>query len=173
MNLINKFVNVQAYKYNGKLYRQWTGARIIEDNPDYTVACLDYKTKVMEKSKQKWSIKEPTLWFFPKNSLYNAVITHRNKNYYTYINLASSFFFEDNTIKFIDYDLDIKAYPQKELNIIDKKEFLTNAKKMKYPKKLMDVVLEELKKIVNLYYTDTFIFDKNILDFYLNKSKEN
>ncbi|WGI36614.1 DUF402 domain-containing protein [Mesomycoplasma lagogenitalium] len=168
---LNKFLNVQAYKYNGKLYRQWSGVRILEDNEDHVVVYLDRKTKVMEKSKHRWTIRDNTIWFFHKKHFFNALITIKNNRHYIYINLASPYFAEENTIKYIDYDLDIKVYPNKDLNIIDRAEFINNAKKMKYSRKLIDVVFEELKKLVNWYYDDYYIFNGKYIDNFLNKFK--
>ena len=70
---LQHFVDVQAFKYDGTLYRQWNGTKIILDNEDY-VGCLLNKTKVIEKDGQKWVIKEPTLWFFSKKNFFNTTI---------------------------------------------------------------------------------------------------
>ncbi|MGZ9413588.1 DUF402 domain-containing protein [Mycoplasma sp. 480] len=163
------FVNIQAYKYNGKLYRQWSGGKILQETENHVVLYMNNKTKVMEKNFQKWSIREDTLWFFHKKHFFNALVTIVNKKFYIYINLASPFFVEEHTVKFIDFDLDIKVYPNKDLNIIDKIEFLSNAKKMKYSQKTIDVVFEELKFLINLYYKETYIFNKKYLKYIQSK----
>lgn len=168
---IDKIVNIQAYKYNGKLYRQWNGCQILENNSKHIIATLN-KTKVIEPNKQKWIIKEPTIWIFSKNFLWNAIISLKKNEPYVYVNLASTPIYEDNTIKYIDYDLDIKVYPRKELNILDKLDFLNNAKKMNYSKKLMNIVYEELKKIIELYYSDEYIFNNKYTLSLLTKKKK-
>lgn len=168
---LGKLINIQAYKYNGLLYRQWNGCQVIENNRHHIVMVLN-KTKVIEKNHQKWITKEPTIWIFSKSFLWNAIIRLQNNRPYVYINLASTPIFEDDTLKYIDYDLDIKVYPKKELNIIDKTDFSNNAKKMHYPKKLINRVYEELKKIVELYYSDSYIFDsKYINSLFYRKNK--
>ncbi len=72
-NLNQKFVDIQAFKYNGELYRQWNGVKVISDNKNH-VCCLLYKTKVVENVDQKWIVKEPTLWFFSKKNFFNLTI---------------------------------------------------------------------------------------------------
>ncbi|MGZ9414591.1 DUF402 domain-containing protein [Mycoplasma sp. 5370] len=163
------FVNIQAYKYNGKLYRQWSGGQIIQETDNHVVLYLNTKTKVMEKNYQKWKVRADTLWFFHKKHFFNALVTIVKKKFYIYINLASPFFIEENTVKFIDFDLDIKVYPNKDLNIIDKSEFLVNAKKMKYSQKTINVIFEELRFLINLYYKENYIFNKNYLQYFQNK----
>ncbi|UWD34171.1 DUF402 domain-containing protein [Mesomycoplasma molare] len=157
------FINIQAYKYNGKLYRQWSGCKILEENSEHVIVNMNKKTKVMEKNYQKWTIREQVLWFFHKKHFFNALITIKNDCFYIYINLASPYFFEENTIKYIDFDLDIKVYPGKECNIIDQKEFFLNAKKMNYPNETIDLILDELKYVVGLYANGKYIFNKKYL----------
>ncbi|VEU59765.1 DUF402 domain-containing protein [Mesomycoplasma neurolyticum] len=168
---LEKYFNVQAYKYNGKLYRQWNGVRIIDDKKNYLVAYMNKKTRVQEKKTHRWNIKSNTLWFFHKYNFFNAIVTIEGNKNYIYVNLASPFFMEDDTIKYIDFDLDIKVYHGKEINIIDKNEFFMNAKKMDYSKKLTKLIFEELKKIVDLYYSSEFIFDNKFLSKYIKKIK--
>lgn len=170
--LSNKNINVQAYKYNGDLYRQWTRAKVIENNDDHVILHLK-KTKVLEKKNQSWTIRELTLWFIPKNKkLYNAIITFRNGLPYTYINLSSSYFFENNTIKFIDYDLDIKCYPGKDFVVIDKKDFKKHSESMNYPKFLRSYLSNQIKDIFNLYIKEEYFFDINYLKTIISKIKK-
>ncbi|UVD81549.1 DUF402 domain-containing protein [Mycoplasma iguanae] len=168
--MVDCIINIQAYKYNGELYRQWNGVKIIENSPEHVVLHMD-KTKVSEKENQNWTIRETSLWFMPKNKMYNAIITFKNDQPYVYINLASSFIYEDNTIKYIDYDLDIKCYPGKDFYIIDKLDFKRNTIKMHYPKQLHNKIYSTIKFLFNNYIQDEYIFNKSYLKTFLEEIK--
>ncbi|WAM02954.1 DUF402 domain-containing protein [Mycoplasmopsis cynos] len=68
-----------------------------------------------------------------------------------YINLSSYPIFEDRTIKFIDYDLDLKSYPTKELQIVDKEEFNENSRYYGYSKLTKTKIFKEVRNVVELY----------------------
>lgn len=165
---VGSIINVQAYKYNGQLYRQWSGLKVIENSPEHIVLHM-YKTRVTEKNDQHWAIRELTIWFLPKNKMFNAVVSVRNNNPYVYVNLSSSFIFEDNTLKYIDYDLDIKCYPGKDFKVIDKNDFKKNRIKMKYSTQLIARVYSNVKYLFNLYVDDEYFFNKNYLKTFIEE----
>ncbi|MBR3832148.1 MAG: DUF402 domain-containing protein [Mycoplasmataceae bacterium] len=158
-NLRHKFINIQAYKYDGTLYRQWNGVKLIFENDNY-VCCLLHKTKVLENDGKKWVIKKPTLWFFSKNYFFNMTITWKKEGLHYYINLASPFFFEDDSIKYIDFDFDLKIYPNKPFQIVDHDDFLKNKEKL-YSKEIVDVIYENIITIAMKYQTRENIFDES------------
>ncbi|WP_426461540.1 DUF402 domain-containing protein [Mycoplasma hafezii] len=166
---IGQIINVQAYKHNGFLYRQWNGAKVIFHNKRHIVLFLR-GTRVTESQNDTngWRYTETALWFIPKKSLYNAIVLFKkNVGCYYYINMASYPIFEDNTIKFIDYDLDIKCYPEKDLQIVDRDEFGQNSKQMDYPMVLKEKIHEEIKNLVSMYNNYEYFFNTEILEYYL------
>src|SRR5690606_13716001 len=54
--------------------------------------------------------------------------------------------YDTEAIKYIDYDLDIRVYPNGRIVILDQKEFIDNAEKMNYS--------EDIKRIVNHAITE-------------------
>lgn len=155
---VGYFVDIQAYKYEGTLYRQWNGAKVFL-NDDNFVGCLLNKTKVIEKEGQKWIIKEPTLWFFSKKFFFNVTILPRKEGLFYYANLASPFFFEENTIKFIDFDYDIKIYPNKAFSIVDHIDFLRN-KEQWYDNNIVSVIYDNILQITKFVHSKEGIFDE-------------
>ncbi|UUD36094.1 DUF402 domain-containing protein [Mycoplasmopsis citelli] len=167
---VGQMIDVQAYKFNGFLYRQWNSAKVIFNNSRHIVLFL-CNTKVSDYNKKinHWKYTEHALWFFPKNSYFNAILLlKQNAGIYHYMNIASKPIFEDQTLKFIDFDLDIKCYPEKDLQIVDRDEFLRNIVQMKYPKKLKKIVFEEVKNIFSLYTDYKYFFNPEILIYYLD-----
>ena len=47
-----QIINVQAYKHDGTLYRQWNGVKVLEVS-SFNVVLFMFKTKVAELSGQK------------------------------------------------------------------------------------------------------------------------
>nr|WP_307923709.1 DUF402 domain-containing protein [Mycoplasmopsis bovis] len=98
-------IDVQAYKYDGTLYRQWNGVKVLRNTSKHYVLLM-YKTRVSEQNNHNWVYRDYVLWFLPKHSMYNALILLKpsKKQNYSYINVASYPIYEDNTIKFIDLE---------------------------------------------------------------------
>ncbi len=155
---INKeFINIQAYKHDGTLYRQWNGTRIVNISKDYVLVLLN-KTKVQESKNQKWIISEPILWFFSINDFFNVTLTTKDSGFYYYANLSSPFFFEENTIKYIDYDYDIKKYPGKKFSIVDHNDFLANEKW--YDDDTKNAIYQNLVKLAEMSMKKEGVFNE-------------
>ncbi|TQC51586.1 DUF402 domain-containing protein [Mycoplasmopsis mucosicanis] len=169
--LLGAMVNVQGYKYNGYLYRQWNGVKVIRNTEDHYVLFM-YKTKVSETEKSSWVYREPVIWFMPKHENYNALVMLKKKHNYIYVNLASKPIYEDNTIKFIDFDLDVKLYPHRDLTIVDRDEFNYHAKKFNYPSELKQLIFTTLEEIVNKKEAQNYFFNPRLIDYYVDVVKK-
>ncbi len=165
--IINReFINIQAYKYDGTLYRQWNGVRIVGSSKDYVIVLLN-KTKVQELKKQKWIILDPILWFFSTTNFFNATLTVKEDGFYYYANLSSPFFYEDETIKYIDYDYDIKKYPGKRFSIVDHNDFQTH--KNWYNENTKNVIYKNLVKLTEMSIKREGIFNEEKIKNFIKK----
>ncbi|EGV00153.1 DUF402 domain-containing protein [Mycoplasmopsis columbina] len=169
--LLGSIINVQAYKYNGELYRQWNGVKVLRNTEQHYVLFLS-KTKVAETKKRDWIYRDPVIWFLPKNEMSNALVLLKPKNNYIYINLSSKPIYEDNTIKFIDFDIDVKKYPGKNLSIVDLEEFDENRKKYNYPLELVNRIEKALEDVVNKHLNKEYYNSQEIIDYYINLAKK-
>ena len=163
-----QIINVQAYKHNGLLYRQWNGVKVLEVSP-YMFVLFMYKTKVMEKSGQKWIVREPILWWFPKDSFFNTTGLIRASGTYFYTNIASPPIFEDGTLKFIDYDLDVKAYPRQKIKLVDKNEYEINKNKYNYPLCYQKKIEETIDEVFNKIKCSDGFFREDVVETYLHE----
>ncbi len=163
---LGQIVNVQAYKHDGTLYRQWNGAKVIEISP-HSIVLFMFKTKVAELAEQKWIVREPILWWFPRDRFFNTTALIRQSGTYFYTNIASPPIFEDNTMKFIDYDLDVKAYPDMPVKIVDRGEYERHKIKFSYSKKLDMIVERSLKEVTNLIKNNDEYFDEEVVSSYV------
>lgn len=169
---INSIINVQSYKQDGTLYKQYNGLKVIEITNSWLVLYA-YKTKVAEAQGSKWVMREPMLWFFNmKNKFYNTTASLKPAGVYYYTNLASPFIYEDNVIKYIDYDLDIKWYPNAKVKVIDKNEFRKHIKEMNYPQELINIINITTNNVLNLIHNKEDIFSKSLMFSYITYLKE-
>lgn len=166
-------IDVQAYKYDGTLYRQWNGVKVLRNTSKHYVLLM-YKTRVSEQNNHNWVYRDYVLWFLPKHSMYNALILLKpsKKQNYSYINVASYPIYEDNTIKFIDLDLDIKAYPSNTVSIVDSEEFKENSKIYNYPDKLKQLVWEGTQEVMQHYERQGYFFNEEIINYYIDLGKK-
>lgn len=169
-------LEIQCYKHNKKIHRAWSEAIVLDIKKDYIVFGNN-KTLVTESEGTTWKTKEPAIMYYFKNKWYNIIAQMKKDGIYYYCNIATPFIIEDNTIKYIDYDLDLRIFPQGEYKILDKLEYEYHKKKMNYSDELDIVINNALKELINDYKNKIIMFDekKNLeyLDLYLNLKKEN
>lgn len=159
-------INVQAYKHDGRLYRQWNGAKVIEVSSEHAVLFM-YKTKVLEENGQKWVVREPMLWFFEWEGFYNTTALLRPSGTHFYTNLASPAVYEEGTIKYIDYDLDIKAYPAQKMRVVDKKEWSDHIIEYGYSDELVERIEETTEYVKGLIKNNEGYFDDEVIQTYI------
>lgn len=155
---------VHAYKYNGWLYRIWEYPIVLEKTDDMIVLALE-KTYVIsseEKSIRTFNSKidYPKFWFFIKDAWFNVLASVENEGVKLYINLASPFIYEEGAIKYYDFDLDFKIFPNKNWKEVDINEFFENQRKYKYSKRLIEIITKVEKevesKIKSKYFEENF-----------------
>lgn len=166
--LVNNFTNlsigdqveIHSYKHNGKIHRVWKYGVVVEISDDYLVV-VNENTRVFESNGRIWHTKEPAVCFFFKNRWFNIISMIRNNGILHYCNIASPFIWDNEAIKYIDYDLDLKIFPNNRIKVLDEREFELHAQTMEYPDKLKNIILEELEYLKktalntnNIFYSD-------------------
>lgn len=152
---------IQCYKHNGKIHRAWNEAVVLDIKKDYIVfgnnRCL-----VTEAQGTYWKTKEPAIMYFFKNKWYNIISQIKNDGIYYYCNIATPFIIEDNTIKYIDYDLDLRIFPNGEYKVLDRLEYDYHKKIMNYSNKLDRVVNTALDDLIEEYKNYATMFDNRL-----------
>ncbi len=147
MSLLNKWVQIHSYKHNGLLHRYWEKSYVIEDDEDYFVVA-NFRTRVVEADGRKWFTHEPAITYFSKKEWYNVICMLKEDGVCYYCNIASPSIEDDGKIKYIDYDLDLKLYPDGNIKILDEKEYEKHRIKFEYEDRLDEVLKAITKKIV-------------------------
>ena len=81
-------------------------------------------------------------------SLYNVIAMLRKAGIFYYCNLASPSLYDGEAIKNVDYDLDIKLYPDLSYQILDENEYNLHAKNMHYPQNVMKIVERTVNELI-------------------------
>lgn len=159
VNFIGKWIQVQSYKHDSSLHRTWDNAMVIECNEDY-IAIASTMTKVIEADGRRWFTREPAVSIFFFKEWFNviAMIKERNEIFY-YCNIASPSIVHNNTIKYIDYDLDLKLLPDNKIVELDVKEYDFHRKKYHYSNDLDKVCWHVFKKVNHMMIDRVFPFD--------------
>ena len=174
---VNTEVFIQSYKHNGSLHRTWCKAHVLEANEDRFVTVTN-KAWVIESDGRKWLTREPAVCYFWTHRWYNVIAMLRKTGIYYYCNLASPSLYDGEAIKNIDYDLDVKVFPDDSYMVLDENEFEYHRQQMNYPEDIVKLCIEskdELIKMIeshekpfNFSYTNEYImryfeliFDKN------------
>lgn len=144
-----KTLTIQSYKHNKQFHRLWRQSTVIDYNID-SIIMGSYKTKVIEHGGRNWITQEPTITFFYKKSWFNIIAMLRKDGIYYYCNLSSPYLIDEEALKYIDYDLDVKVMPDFDYQILDRNEFERHIKKFNYPPKLVSIIESELKKLLNM-----------------------
>ena len=96
---------------------------------------------------------------------------------YYYCNIATPYIIEEGTIKYIDYDLDLRIFPKGDYKILDKLEYQYHRKKMNYSDELDIVVNSALDELIRDYMNGSKIFNaeknKKYLEKYINIKQHN
>ena len=165
---VGDIYEIHCYKHNGKIDRVCDEAMILDITEDYIV-CGNYKTNLTENNGKSHRTKEAAIIFFYKKRWFNILAQLKKYGLFYYCNLASPFIIDENIIKYIDYDLDLRVFPDGSFRILDKNEYKYHCKTMKYPKEIKDIVGYELSNLINMSKNKEFPFDQKTIDDYYEK----
>ena len=117
-----EFITVKSYKHDGSLHRTWRDSMILKTSDQAIIACNDH-TLVTESDGRRWLTREPALLYYHKHYWFNVVTKKKKKGISYYCNLASPYVLDAEALKYIDYDLDIKIFPDGEKRLLDVDEY--------------------------------------------------
>lgn len=156
---------IQCYKHNGVIHRSWNEAVLLDEKKDYMVFGNN-KTLVIEAEGNTWRTKEPAIMYFFKDKWFNIIAQLKKDGIYYYCNIATPFIIEDNTIKYIDYDLDLRIFPNGEYKILDQLEYKYHKRIMHYSDDLDIVIRGALDELIKEYNNKLPMFNELQNKFY-------
>uniref|UniRef100_UPI0035A1C130 DUF402 domain-containing protein n=1 Tax=Jeotgalibaca porci TaxID=1868793 RepID=UPI0035A1C130 len=87
-------------------------------------------------------------------------------------NLASPYAIDDEALKYIDYDLDIKVFPDGEKRLLDVDEYELHRARMKYPKEIDHILKENVKILVSWINEEKGPFSKEYVDLWYERYRQ-
>jgi uncharacterized protein len=133
-------IQIHSYKHNGAIHRVWEETKVLKGTQSSIIGGND-RTLVIESDGRTWITREPAICYFDANNWFNVIGMLRQDGIHYYCNISSPFIVEDDALKYIDYDLDIKVYPDMTYMLLDEEEYERHRVAMNYPKEL-DVILK-------------------------------
>lgn len=156
---------IHCYKHNGKIDRISGEATILEITDDYIV-CANNKVKLTENDGRSHRTKETAILFFYKNEWFNILAQLKKYGLFYYCNIASPYVLDGKIIKYIDYDLDLRIFPDGTFKVLDKNEYKYHKMVMKYTDDIETIVQDSLNRLIKMKEDNVFPFKKEDIEKY-------
>ncbi len=164
-------LKIYCYKHDGSLEHTSNEAIVLEENEEMLI-CGNGKTKITEKDGRSHMTNEPAILFFYKKNWFNIIGQLKKHGLYYYCNIASPYILEDGIIKYIDYDLDLRVFPDGGFRVLDRNEYNYHRKIMNYSNEIDKVVKYELSKLIELKRAAKGPFEEGLVQSYYEKLKK-
>ncbi len=158
-------LKIFCYKHDGTLEHTSEEAVVLENNEDYLV-CGNGRTKITEKDGRSHMTNEPAVLFFYKKHWFNIIGQLKKFGLFYYCNIASPYIIDGKSIKYIDYDLDLRVFPDGGFRVLDRNEYNYHKKVMHYSDELDYIIKSELSHLIELKRSESGPFQAGIVDKY-------
>ncbi len=162
---------IHCYKHNGVIYETSRVAYVVDIKDDYIVLG-DENVLITKKDGRAWHTKGSSIMFFYKNRWFNIIAQLKEDGIFYYCNIASPFVIDKDTLKYIDYDLDLRVFNDGAFKVLDRNEYNYHKKLMKYPKEINYIVKEELSSLIEMKKSGEFPFNKESIYKYYDMFKK-
>ena len=164
-------LTIHCYKNNGKIDRI-SGEAIVLDETDEYLVCANNKGKLIENDGRSHRTKEIAILFFYKKEWYNILAQLKKYGLFYYCNIASPYIIDGNIIKYIDYDLDLRIFPDGTFKVLDKNEYRYHKITMRYSEEIDIIVQDSLNKLIENKNINAFPFKKEVIEHYYKIYKD-
>jgi len=161
---LDKWIKVQAYKHDGSLHREWSPAFLTYENEDYW-ALASRASLVTEHDGRRWMTKEHAVFFLFKKEWFNVIsMLKSDGGVCYYANIASPAILDNGYLRYIDYDLDLKLFPNETIKELDQHEFEKHAQYYGYSPELKEIIskkflaLEKAMEIGSFPFIDSEVY---------------
>jgi len=153
---------IASYKHDGKMHRTWEGSILLSNGSSYI--CGNDQIRVRESDGKAWITREPAICTFYPSEWFNVIAMLRLDGVYYYCNIGSPSIWKDHVLTYIDYDIDVKIYPDWSYEILDEEEFQHNSEKMNYPFTVITKVREATARVITLMQDRRGPFEQNFIE---------
>lgn len=161
-------LKIHCYKHDGTLEHTSDEAIVLENREDVLI-CGNGRTRITEKDGRSHMTNEPAVLFFYKKHWFNVIGQLKKYGLFYYCNIASPFIIEGNVIKYIDYDLDLRVFPDGGFRVLDRNEYNYHKKIMHYSSEIDTIVKSELSYLISKKRANEGPFQEGIVQKYYNE----
>lgn len=164
-------LKIHCYKHNGKIY-QASEEAVVLDILENGIVCANNKVTVTEAKGKSYKTRELAIIFFYKSNWFNIIAQLKDFGLFYYCNIATPYVIDENVIKYIDYDLDLRVFPDGGYKVLDRNEYNYHKAKMNYQPEIDIIVNKELDELIKLKKSKQGPFDKAKIEEYQKKYYE-
>ncbi len=161
-------IDIISYKHDGELHRVWKNVNMLSKTDEHMIL-LNNRVDVIDGDGRRWKTREPAICYFFKDYWFNVICMIRGNDIYYYCNLSSPYVFDREGIKYIDYDLDVKLFPDGEVLLLDRDEYNFNIKDLHYSKELTEIIKYNLEILLNFIKDKRDPFNRQFVDYWYQK----
>lgn len=162
------WIKIQSYKHDGTLHRCWERNFLIEETDEYYITASS-RTRVIEHDGRRWYSKEPAIAFFSKHAWFNAIAMIKPEGIIFYVNSASPTLMADGMLRYIDYDVDYKLFPNGKIITLDEREHERHKRRYRYDDKLLKVLNLTSIDVLKMLKNRDFPFVFELIDTYFKR----
>lgn len=164
-------ITIQSYKHNGQLHRTWRDTMVLKMTEHALIGLNDH-TLVLENDGRRWVTREPALVYFHKKFWFNVVAMIREDGVAYYCNIASPYVLDQEALKYIDYDLDVKVFVDGTKKLLDVEEYNFHRCQMGYSTDLDYLLKEHVKILVDWINDKKGPFSKEFITIWQHRYQE-
>ncbi|MCY9806701.1 DUF402 domain-containing protein [Lentilactobacillus senioris] len=165
------FIAIQSYKHDGSLHRTWRDTMVLKANDNSLIGCNNH-TLVTEDNGRHWVTREPAIVYFHKKYWFNVVAMLQNDGIVYYCNLASPYVLDQEALKYIDYDLDVKVYADGHRRLLDVDEYEDFSKRWHYGPEIDRILKRNVKILVDWIDNRKGPFSEEFIAIWFNRYLE-
>ncbi|MBO7079201.1 MAG: DUF402 domain-containing protein [Bacilli bacterium] len=165
-------IDIISYKHDGELHRVWRNVDKIYEDKELLIL-INNEVDVIDGDGRKWKTREPAVCYFFKKYWFNVICMIRQESIYYYCNLSSPYVVDQEGIKYIDYDLDIKVFPNGELKELDRDEYDFNIKYLHYSDNIKQIIEKNMHLLLDRINKKEDPFNKECVLYWYNEFLKN
>lgn len=165
-------IQIHSYKHNGRIHRVWQETMVLKGTKNIVIGANE-KTLVTESDGRTWLTREPSICYFHAEHWFNIICMLREDGVYYYCNMSSPFVYDNNSLKYIDYDLDVKVFPDMSYTLLDEDEYEQHKQEMAYPEVIDKILKRNVAKLISWIQQRRGPFAPDFIDVWTNRYELN
>jgi protein associated with RNAse G/E len=161
-------VQIHSYKHNGHIHRVWEETVVVKATENIVIGGND-RTIVTESDGRTWVTREPAICYFHTHKWFNVIAMLRADGIHYYCNISSPFVFAQGALKYIDYDLDVKVFPDMTYILLDEDEYRQHSREMNYPGVIDKILRRNMDHLLHLIEQQKGPFAPDFIDRWYGK----